>query len=266
MQSVGGLAVRITCFSQCLSVCLVGLSVYLSVCLIFFQVAQATEKLGGKRSATAIELTLRMQAACDRVRSEQVALMRALQASQHMLRQWPEAVHRLTPLLDTLGKSVRDTLSRAGGEVRHLRDAADAVHTAYLAAETTRTEGERSPLDGLAKGKMGMEVATLISSLRLHSNEIGSTTQCLDELRKQVARDIDKEIFAFERAKKSLLAAAESTTSHESGIEDSLMAAAAAAAGHHGGGRGHAKAKRPQKEKLFARKSCSAESNPEWTF
>jgi hypothetical protein len=168
--------------------------------------------------------------------------------------------------MDTLGKSVRDTLSRAGGEVHDLSNAANAVTDALKAAELIRSEGERSPLDGLARGKMGAEVANLISSLRLHSHEIGSTAQCLDELRRQVSRDIDKEMSAFGRAKKSLLAAAESTTSYAGSMEESLLTATR----QQEEGRGHTKPKRHQRPPSFQSKvpgkNVSAEFNPEWTF
>lgn len=230
------------------------------------QIAQATEKLGGKRSAGATATLLRLQAACDRVRSEQVALMRSLQSSLRLSRQWPEAVRRLKPLMNTLGKSVRDTLLRARTEVSRLSDAGGTVSGALQAAEGVRGEGQQSPLDSLARGKMGVEVATLVSALRLHSQEIGGTAQCLNELRKQITLDVDKEMSAFERAKKSVLTAAESTTSCAGSIEESLIASAR----QQDEGRSQTKPKRHQRapsfQKKVAARSVSAEFNPEWTL
>ena len=194
--------------------------------LYLLKIVDAVDKLGGRKSPVTTEVTLRLQAASDRVRSEQMALMRSLQASQLQLRQWPAATQRIAPLMDTLGKNLRDTFSRSRAEVCRLCEATGTISAALQAVEATRTDGQPSPLDSLARGKMGIEMAALVSSLRLHSHEIASTAQCLDELRRQLARDIDKELLAFERAKKSLLAAAKETASSSDSIEDVVMAVA----------------------------------------
>ena len=202
--------------------CLLIIPIHLFV-LPLRQIVNAVDKLGGRRSPVTTEVTLRLQAASDRVRSEQIALMRSLQASQILLRQWPAATQRIAPLMDTLGKNLRDTFSRSRAEVCRLCEATGTISAALQAVEATRTDGQPSPLDSLARGKMGLEMAALVSSLRLHSHEVASTAQCLDELRRQLARDIDKELLTFERAKKSLLVASKETASSSDSIEDAVM-------------------------------------------
>ena len=152
--------------------------------------------------------------------------MRSLQASQMLLRQWPAATQRIAPLMDTLGKNLRDTFSRSRAEISRLCEATGTISAALQAVEATRIDGQPSHLDSLARGKMGIEMAALVSSLRLHSHEVTSVAQSLDELRRQLARDIDKELLAFERAKRSLLAAAKETASSSDSIEEAVMAVA----------------------------------------
>jgi len=113
---------------------------------------------------------LSLQAAVDRARGEQIALIRCLTQTRSALEQWPNSTNRLASCLEEFGSRLRLTLSKFLSGFDDTIVCVTSISSAFKSAQAARIRGDgdvlRSPLDSLARGTLGPEVAALVQSLR----------------------------------------------------------------------------------------------------
>ena len=277
----------------------------------------------GQRAQAAI----RLQGIIDRIKSEQVNLIRSLQCSNSMLHQWTSAAARTVPLFSTYGKNLSDSSLKSRqdiftlcGSLNLITDAMAAAEESRIApplghfpltsesksrsdtktemktrmvagsgsgvgtgagvgtrigvgsgtgvglgeaADVSRSEGRPtsarpisrrdirsdsinrsvtdnlstslsvsesesesvsqsmggvslqplliSPMNSLAKGCMGGEIATFIDTLRMYIDDVKLIPPALEGLKSQLIKDNNKELKIFENAKKNILFASKTT-------------------------------------------------------
>lgn len=81
-------------------------------------------------------------------------------------------------------------------------------------------------MDSLSRGFLGAEMATLVNTLRLHSENLKITTQTLSELKQELLTNSKNEIKLFERAKKNVINATKTTINSLTEMDLSLQAMA----------------------------------------
>lgn len=182
---------------------------------------------------------LRLQTACDRALSEQVAVVRCLREARSCLHQWTQHAASAGPALRGLGKKFRATVEATARELDDRASALAQVSEAMDAAERARVPPFRTstsdgagldmtttsrhsasgrsaalvcPLESLARGAAGKEVAALVNALRTYSTELDSSAQEVRALGNKLAAELRRELEGLSHTETSIEYAAEATT------------------------------------------------------
>lgn len=187
----------------------------------------------------------RLQAAADRALSEQVAVIRSWRQARSCLSQWTEHASAAAPTLQNVSKrykilveqAVRDLqqkssslslITQALGEAESARIRAGAApandDTVHLGTSSRNSSFRRgggatgagagaaiSPLDSLARGSAGREVAALVIALRANQDELVGTAQTVSALGCTLVSELRRELDFFGHTEASLTAAANAT-------------------------------------------------------
>lgn len=79
------------------------------------------------------------------------------------------------------------------------------ISVAFRNAQSARLldgQIQRSPLDALVRGALGPEVAALVQSLRIHSENLEALATALAQLKVSLHDEIMKEVALFDKMKK----------------------------------------------------------------
>jgi hypothetical protein len=136
---------------------------------------------------------MKLQAAADRARAEQVAVVRCWRQSRDCLHQWTAHAAATVPAFRSLGRGYRSVVERAAEEVAAQSQACAEVARVLQEAEAARVPGAGggqeggaggagrggaavsvSPMEALARGSAGPAVAALVSALRVHCGSTGT--------------------------------------------------------------------------------------------
>lgn len=201
-------------------------------------------------SAVKAQAAVRLQGGLDRMRSEQINLLRCLQSSNSMLEQWTTAARKTSPLLTTFTRQSTDTLLTSKQGILDLLDSIVRVTQALEAAEDAKvtlpdalpplvkhrpssavsgkggivTLGARlvSPLDSVSHGWLGVEMADLVNTLRMHSADLKRLPEVVEGMKKVQIMDCKASLKEFEEAKKRVQMGAAVTDRAVSNIIASL--------------------------------------------
>ncbi|KAJ1444021.1 hypothetical protein B484DRAFT_441276 [Ochromonadaceae sp. CCMP2298] len=166
----------------------------------------------------------RIQQAGDRARAEQVATVRCLAQTSRSLRQWAQHGSATAPALAALGERLSRAVERAGSELRtsagalgtlaravgeaercRLRDSThstdESSSTGASASDSHSRRGSRtapsssvSPLDSLARGAAGREVAALVETLRLLLPQLQDSAEGAQAASQVLGRELRREL------------------------------------------------------------------------
>jgi hypothetical protein len=204
-------------------------------------------------SAVKAQAAVRLQGGLDRMKSEQINLLRCLQSSNSMLEQWTTAARRTSPLLTAFTRQSSDTLVTSKQGILDLLDSIVRVTHALEAAEdakvtlpdtlpplvkprpssavagkggiiTPGVQGVRvvSPLDSVSHGWLGVEMADLVNTLRMHSADLKRLPEVVEGMKRVQIMDCKATLKEFEEAKERVLLGAAVTDSAVGDIIASL--------------------------------------------
>lgn len=204
-------------------------------------------------SAVKAQAAVRLQGGLDRMKSEQINLLRCLQSSNSMLEQWTTAARKTSPLLTAFTRQSSDTLLTSKQGILDLLDSVVRVTQALEAAEdakvtlpdtlpplvkprpssaasgkggiiTPGVQGVRvvSPLDSVSHGWLGVEMADLVNTLRMHSADLKRLPEVVEGMKRVQILDCKASLKEFEEAKKRVLLGAALTDNAVGDIIDSL--------------------------------------------
>jgi hypothetical protein len=192
---------------------------------------------------------LRLQAASDRALAEQLAVVRCLREARSCLQQWVVHASTAGPTLRALGKKFKHTVESAAKELDSRSAALMQVSSALDAAERARVPPLRAtgghndessmsvaggvdgtgsvssrhstttraalvcPLESLARGVAGKEVAALILALRTYSTELESSALDVRQLGTRLAAELRRELEGLSVTEANIEYAAEETAS-----------------------------------------------------
>ena len=185
---------------------------------------------------------LRLQTAADRALAEQVATIRCWRQTRSCLEQWVAHATRVAPTLKMLGRRHKSNVEHAAEDLSALSAGLGLISEALAQAETVRMrpgatlsssssfadEGSVgasmlsagsgyaqrngapiSPLDSLARGSAGKEVAALVNALRAQKDGLGEAAQTVRTLGAKLAAELKKDLHVVASTEKNLLFAAD---------------------------------------------------------
>ena len=196
-------------------------------------------------SAVKAQAAVRLQGEFDRMKSEQINLLRCLQSSNSMLQQWTAAARKTSPLLTSFTRQSSDSFLASKQEISDLLDSVLRVTGALEAAEDAKVAlpdtlpplgkprpgsaisgkggiigpvpapGVRviSPLDSVSHGWLGIEMADLVNTLRMHASDLKRLPHVVEGMKKAHLSDNKAFLKEFEDAKKRVLLGAAATGS-----------------------------------------------------
>ena len=201
-------------------------------------------------SAVKAQAAVRLQGGLDRMKSEQINLLRCLQSSNSMLEQWTKAARKTSPLLTAFTRQSSDTLLTSKQGILDLLDSVVRITQALEAAEDAKVTlpdtlpplvkprpssavsgkggiiapGVRlvSPLDSVSHGWLGVEMADLVNTLRMHSADLRRLPEVVEGMKRVQIMDCKASLKEFEEAKKRVLMGAAVTDSAVGDIIASL--------------------------------------------
>jgi hypothetical protein len=187
---------------------------------------------------------LRLQAAADRALSEQVAVIRCWRQARSCLEQWTAHASTVAPTLQAVGKKFKSTVDATAGELdsstaalRQLSLALDAAECARVPVSSRTAVGDDSsvlpgatlmggldssrvsqrgaatvcPLDSLARGSMGKEVAGLVNALRIHKHDLDAMAQSVRTLGVKLSGELRRELDVLSGTEENIEHAVEAT-------------------------------------------------------
>ena len=173
----------------------------------------------------------RLQTAADRALAEQVALVRCWRQSRDCLEQWSQHAAGVAPVLRGLGRRYRsavqlcvEELSRKEAALVQLCSALKEAEDARIKAAPVGSDDNNnsiysttsskigaplvSPLDSLARGTGGREVAALVAALRLHKEDMSGAAQSVLALGDKLNTELRRELEVLEGCERNALSAA----------------------------------------------------------
>jgi len=163
------------------------------------QVANVINVIRNKKTVATISLLLpKLEQALDRNRKEQISLALEYRKAQRTVDGWNLAASVVTKQLEGFGAATGKELQIASERLSELTHSVSVVVEAFLGAENCRLSstsdlpgsGSGKPLDSLARGYMGVEVANLVNALRLHSEELKELPVRMTDIRKKFVSDV----------------------------------------------------------------------------
>jgi len=158
----------------------------------------------------------KLRRATERVTREQVSLAMELQRARRQSLQWIHAAHALLPKLEVFGTAAMNAVKTAVNDVKVLSETANTIMTEIHAAEAARVTCNTgvliNPLDALAKGAMGVEVASLILSVRMHMSDLAQGASRLRALHTSLETSLDRSMDMLSSTKIELRSAMISAT------------------------------------------------------
>ena len=199
-------------------------------------------------TAVKAQAAVRLQGEFDRLKSEQINLLRCLQSSNSMLQQWTAAARKTSPLLTSFTRQSSDSFLASKQEISDLLDSVLRVTRALESAEDAKVAlpdtlpplgkprpgsaisgkggiigpvppvpvpGVRviSPLDSVSHGWLGIEMADLVNTLRMHASDLKRLPLVVEGMKKAQLSDNKALWKEFEDAKRRVLLGAAATDS-----------------------------------------------------
>lgn len=140
--------------------------------------------------------------------------MRCWSQTRSCLSQWTAHAARVAPTLKMLGRRHKSNVEQAAEDLATLGSGLSQVCEALAAAEAVRIRpagddagilsvggghsmrsgAPISPLDSLARGSAGKEVAALVNALRAHKNELGESAEIVRVLGVKLAAELKRDL------------------------------------------------------------------------
>jgi hypothetical protein len=134
-----------------------------------------------------------LQRAADRSLSEQRALLAAHAKTKAELRKWGKCVDQCVPVLKTAVGRINEQLKKSVADVDVSASKLGDTFETLIACEQARIDLSGSqvcPLDALARGFLGPEVAMFVDTLRMNAKDMQTMCASLRDLKKQLIRTI----------------------------------------------------------------------------
>eukprot|EP01041_Mallomonas_annulata_P009326 gene9326-19355_t len=166
---------------------------------ILVKEAMSAAQLSKTSNATTTATISRIEHAADRAKKEQLALAMEVRSLRRRLQTWVTAAGHLLPRLDAFGSSVESTLRDTVDDMKSLSTAATVIVESVRVAESARValvsgSAPVSPLDALARGSMGSEIASLVLALQMHMDELRTGSIRLNDVHGRLVTSLKGEM------------------------------------------------------------------------
>lgn len=151
-----------------------------------------------------------LQVSFDRARSEQYSLLVAVTHCDMRTNRWEELAQQLTPVISNFAAKLSAHCDKSVHQVQKKCSSLVDLSSSLSSAESVRlplssaSSSAVSPLDALARGHFGEEIADLVNRLRASAEDISGLSKSLQQVQQQMMTDIAAEVATLVKCGDSL--------------------------------------------------------------